>query len=82
MTFRSNRPRQTAGLRVKPCFFCQEKQEPSLKELELLRRYISERGKIFNRARSGICRKHQAKLSQEIKRARFLSLFPFTVKVR
>ena len=66
--------RQAGGQRLKPCYFCKSNIEPAFKELETLRHYISDRGKIINRDRSGICRKHQRVLTKEIKRGRYLSL--------
>lgn len=76
------RPAYRRGQRQKPCFFCQEKQEPDYKSAEVLRRATSERGKIIGRGRGGFCRKHQKKLSLAVKRARILGLLPFVVKVR
>lgn len=64
----------------KECFFCKEKKNPDFLEYELLKRFISERGKIYSRARSGLCSKHQRKLTVEIKRARLLSFLPFIVR--
>ncbi|MBI5465174.1 30S ribosomal protein S18 [Candidatus Gottesmanbacteria bacterium] len=81
--------------RPKPCSFCGEKQEPDYKLLlssgagdpaskktEELRRFVSERGKIISRERTGICRQHQRKLTIAIKRARILALLPFVTKVK
>lgn len=44
----------------------------------MLRRYISDRGKIEPRRRSGACARHQRALAAAIKRARFLALLPYT----
>ena len=49
------------------------------KEINRLRRYINERGKILPRRMSGNCAKHQRQLSEAIKRARAIALLPFTV---
>ncbi|MBI4999627.1 30S ribosomal protein S18 [Candidatus Gottesmanbacteria bacterium] len=68
--------------RPKPCSFCGEKQEPDYKKTEELRRFVSERGKIISRERTGICRQHQRKLTIAIKRARILALLPFVTKVK
>ena len=43
-----------------------------------LRRYVSDRGKIEPRRRTGTCAKHQRALATAVKRARFLALLPFT----
>ena len=44
----------------------------------MLRRYVSDRGKIEPRRRSGACARHQRALAAAIKRARFLALLPYT----
>ncbi|MDO8498765.1 MAG: 30S ribosomal protein S18 [bacterium] len=71
--------RKTGG-RKKVCRFCQSKAEPHYFDAAALRRYLSDRGRIYPRGRSGACAKHQRRISREIKRARHLSLLPFTVK--
>lgn len=58
-------------------FFEVEKKSPSFLEPEILSRFISERGKILPRGRTGLSAKHQRKLTREIKRARYLALLPF-----
>lgn len=62
------------------CGFCQEKKEIDYKEVERLKRFVTERGKIFSRGRSGLCQKHQRRMAGAIKRARYLALLPFTVQ--
>lgn len=47
------------------------------KNVELLRRYISEDGSIVNKERSGLSAKQQRELARAIKRARHLALLPF-----
>ena len=64
----------------KECFYCHEKKNPDFMEFEVLRKFISERGKIQGRVRTGICSKHQRKLTVAVKRARLLALLPFLVK--
>ncbi len=65
----------------KVCYFCKEEATPDYKDVVTLRRYISERGKIVNRARTGVCYKHQRHLSNAIKRSRYMALMPFSVTV-
>lgn len=65
---------------VMECFFCKEKKEPDFMESEILSRYTSERGKILARSKTGLCSKHQRKLTEAIKRARHLALLPFVVR--
>ncbi|MBI2195528.1 MAG: 30S ribosomal protein S18 [Candidatus Levybacteria bacterium] len=62
---------------VKKCQFCKDKSDPSFKDIAVLRRYLSERGKILPRLRSGLCVKHQRRIAQSIKHARHLALLPF-----
>ena len=50
------------------------------KDLKLLSRYISEKGKIVPSRITGVSRKKQKELSRAIKRARFLSLLSYTNK--
>ena len=65
----------------KKCFFCQAGIGPDYKKPEILARFMSERGKIIPRKRTGICAKHQRALAREIKRARYLALLPFVARV-
>ncbi|OGG09946.1 30S ribosomal protein S18 [Candidatus Gottesmanbacteria bacterium RBG_16_43_7] len=62
------------------CQFCDNKTEPDYKKVDELEKLLTERGKIITRVRTGICNKHQRKLSQAIKRARFLALLPFVIR--
>jgi small subunit ribosomal protein S18 len=62
------------------CFFCKESKTPDFMEHEMLSRFVSERGKIQSRSRSGLCSKHQRKLTTQIKRARYLAFLPFIVR--
>jgi len=50
---------------------------PDYKEFEVLKKFVTDRGKIMSRGRSGVCAKHQRRLSKEIKRARHLALLVF-----
>ncbi|MBU2052269.1 MAG: 30S ribosomal protein S18 [Patescibacteria group bacterium] len=59
------------------CFFCQNEQVPGYQEFETLKKFLSDRGKILARDKSGVCAKHQRLLAREIKRARHLALLPF-----
>jgi small subunit ribosomal protein S18 len=66
----------------KNCPFCHKKSDPYYKEIESLQNYITERGKIMGKGRTGLCAKHQRRLATAIKRARFLALLPFVVRVK
>ena len=60
------------------CLFCVEKKAPDYKDISIIQKYVTDRGKIIARVRTGICQKHQRHLSTAIKRARHLALMPFT----
>jgi small subunit ribosomal protein S18 len=64
---------------VKPCHFCVNAiTDIDYKDVEMLRRFTSSYAKVVPRRRSGVCTAHQRKLSQAIKRARFMALLPYT----
>lgn len=66
--------------RKKLCRFCSEKSEAlDYKNIQLLRHFITERGKIVPRRISGACAKHQRKIATAVKRARMIALMPFTM---
>ena len=64
----------------KPCRFCMDKIEIDYKNDVLLRRFMTDRGKITPRRITGTCARHQRQLAAAIKRARSIALLPF-VKV-
>jgi len=62
----------------KACYFCVNNlKDVEYKDPQLLRRFLSSYLKILPRKRTGVCAKHQRKLSTAIKRARILALLPF-----
>ncbi len=62
----------------KVCSFCVDKVKTiDYKAPEKLRNYISDRGKIVPRRRTGTCARHQRALATAIKRARHLALLPY-----
>ncbi|MBS5856065.1 MAG: 30S ribosomal protein S18 [Lachnospiraceae bacterium] len=64
--------------RKKVCAFCQEKiDQIDYKDVNRLKKYISEGGKILPRRMSGTCAAHQRLLATAIKRARIAALLPF-----
>ncbi len=64
--------------RKKVCAFCQEKIDRiDYKDVNRLKKYISEGGKILPRRMSGTCAAHQRLLATAIKRARIAALLPF-----
>jgi small subunit ribosomal protein S18 len=67
--------------RRRVCAFCVDKvQHIDYKEPAKLRRYISDRGKIEPRRKTGTCAGHQRMLTTALKRARHLALLPFTAE--
>lgn len=77
-----NRDRRPRGRRPrrKVCQFCVDKVDGiDYKDINRLRRSVSERGKILPRRMTGTCAKHQRQLSGAIKRARVIALLPYTV---
>lgn len=67
--------------RRKVCAFCLEKTRTiDYKDTSTLRRFLTERGKIKSRRKTGTCAKHQRRLSVAVKRARHLALLPFTAE--
>ena len=63
----------------KICVFCAEKATSiDYKDVAKLRKFVSERGKILPRRITGNCAKHQRALTTAIKRARHISLMPYT----
>lgn len=67
--------------RRKVCAFCADKIDTvDYKEINRLRRFITERGKILPRRITGNCARHQRQLTVAIKRARQLALMPYTLE--
>jgi len=65
--------------RPKFCQFCSDKElSIDYKKVDLLKRYITDDGKIRPRRQTGACAKHQREVAAAIKRARHIALLPFT----
>lgn len=65
----------------KQCFFCSQNLEDiDYKDVEMNRRFVSGQAKIVDPKHTGTCAKHQRKLAQAVKRARFMALLPFVRK--
>jgi len=60
------------------CGFCKEGITPDYKDVVHLRRYLTERYLVLPRRYSGVCAKHQRKLTQAVKNARQMALIPYT----
>jgi small subunit ribosomal protein S18 len=75
------RPRRRGRGRRRPCVMCVDKMTSvDYKDFNFLRRFISDRGRIETRRKTGTCAKHQRALAQAIKRARYLALLPYTAE--
>lgn len=65
----------------KYCYFCVNNIEHiDYKNWQQLKKFTSSYGKIVPKRRSGVCSKHQRKITQSIKRARFMALLPYISK--
>jgi small subunit ribosomal protein S18 len=73
--------KRTATVTKKACFFHKSESEPVYWDATALRKFMNDRGRIQPRQRTGNCAKHQRRLSQAIKRARFLALLPYSAGI-
>ena len=77
-----NNKRKKSNLTIREqtqCRFCREgTRYVDYKDIEVLSKLLTNRGKIFSRKRSGNCAGCQRKVKTAIKRARFMALLPFT----
>jgi len=72
------RPSRMRRPRRRVCMFCAEKiKDINYKDVDRLRQFVSDRGKILARRQSGACAKHQRAVTRAIKRAREIALLPF-----
>lgn len=78
---RESRPRKNFSggpRRKKVCQFCTEKTATiDYKDVETLKKYVTERGKILPRRITGACAMHQRGITKAVKRARTVALLPF-----
>ena len=80
-THTSSMPRRPFFRRQKSCPFSgQNAPKIDYKDVKLLQRFISERGKIVPSRITAVSAKKQRRLSRAIKRARFLALVPYLLK--
>ena len=74
-------PQRRFYSRPKFCQFCSDKEQTiDYKKVDLLKRFITDDGKIRPRRQTGNCAKHQREVAAAIKRARHIALLPFTGK--
>ena len=76
---RKRGPAPGGPIRKRNCYFCREKvDEVDYKNVNQLRRYVSEKGKIRSRRITGACRRHQRQVAAAVKRAREMALLPYS----
>ena len=61
----------------KVCYMCTGK-DIDYKDIEVLKKYINDKGKILPRRVTGACAKHQRHIAEQIKKARAIALLPYT----
>ena len=61
----------------KVCYMCTGK-DINYKDVDTLKRYTNEKGKILPRRITGACARHQRHIAEQIKRARAIALLPYT----
>ena len=67
--------------RIKVCRFCEDKAlKVDNKDERMLRRFVTERGKVIPRRMSGTCARHQRSLVTAIKRARNIAILPYAAE--
>jgi small subunit ribosomal protein S18 len=75
------RPRKFTPRGRKRCVLCVDGIDVvDYKQMEFLRSFLTNRGKIRPRHKTGTCGKHQRRLTVAIKRARHLALLPYTAE--
>ena len=67
--------------RQRGCQFCVEPTRYVIdyKNVALLERFLDDQERIRKSSKTGVCRRHQSRLAQQIKRAREMALLPYTV---
>ena len=76
---RPNRPPRRFGGRRKVCRFCVDKVDYiDFKNVNVLRSFISDRGKMLSSRSTGVCASHQRHLANAIRIARNIAMLPFS----
>ena len=77
-TSSTRKSRKRSFFPKKPCRFCQKgTPRADYKDVDTLRQFVTDRGKMLSRRITGVCARHQRVLSREIKKARYIALLPF-----
>ena len=83
---RRSRPQQRGrgrrfSRRPRVCQFCADKTKSlDYKQIDLLKRFVTDQGKIRSRRETGACAKHQRMVARAVKRARHMALLPFATE--
>lgn len=64
--------------KIEECPLKGKENQISYKNVGLLKKFVSTRGRIMPTSRTGVCPQNQRKLANEIKKARYMALMPFT----
>ena len=65
------------------CIFCENKDQIiNYKEIKILKKFLTEQGKIIPGHVTGVCSKHQRRLGKAIKQARNIALLPYSIDPR
>ena len=64
------------------CIFCENNQKINYKEIKILKKFITEQGKIIPGHVTGVCSRHQRHLGRAIKQARNIALLPYSLDPR
>jgi small subunit ribosomal protein S18 len=76
-------PPRRYGRRPRFCQFCAENTKLiDYKQVDLLRRFLTENAKMRNRRQTGTCARHQRMVARAVKRARHMALLPFEGELR
>ena len=75
------KPKWLVGRKKKSCRFCIDKVGIiDYKDVAVLRKFLTDRAKVFPRRTSANCAKHQRQLAMAVKRARYMGLLPYVVE--
>ena len=75
----AHRPRRDRDVILKrDCKLCKDEIAIDYKQADLLKKFMTERGRILPRRYSGNCAKHQRQVTVALKRARNIAILPFT----
>ncbi len=61
----------------KVCYMCTGK-DIDYKDVETMKKYVNDKGKILPRRVTGACAKHQRHIAEQVKRARIVALLPYS----